>query len=80
MRVEILDYRQNPGPTEKTLQLNMPFLIQLPGFYFILQIIKASIKRYKNYTDQKYHNFYRACYNLLKIYGCFLFFLTTWGK
>ena len=28
----------------------------------------------ENYTDQKFHNFYRVCYNFCTIYGGFSFF------
>ena len=31
----------------------------------------------KNYTDRKFHDFYRVCYNFWAIYDSFSFFLTT---
>ena len=35
------------------------------------------LQMFRNYTDQKYHNFCRACYNFWTIYGVFSFFPTT---
>ena len=35
---------------------------------------------FRNYTDQKFHDFYHICYNFWIIYGGFSFFLTTYGK
>ena len=32
---------------------------------------------FRNYTDQKFNDFYRVCYNFWTIYGGFSFFLTT---
>ena len=32
---------------------------------------------FRNYADQKFHDFYRLCYNFWTIYGGFPFFLNT---
>ena len=35
------------------------------------------IRMFRNYMNQKFHNFYRQCYNFWTIYGGFSFFLIT---
>ena len=35
------------------------------------------IRMFRNYTGQKFPNFYRLWYNFWTIYGCFSFFLIT---
>ena len=35
------------------------------------------LQMFRNYTDQKFHNFCRVCYNFWTIYGGFSFFPTT---
>ena len=35
---------------------------------------------FKNYTNQKFHDFYRVCYNFWAIYGGIPFFQTKEGK
>ena len=40
----------------------------------------SNITKFRNYTDQKFHNFYRLCYNFWTIYGGFPSVLTTQGK
>ena len=37
-------------------------------------------RMFRNYTDQKFQNFYRACCNFWTLYGGFSFFLITYEK
>ena len=43
------------------------FSFKHQGYYFL--------RVFRNYTDQKVHNFYHVCYKFWTIYGSFLFFL-----
>ena len=52
---------------------NKAFLIHLSWFFIYFANYK-SISMYKNFTDQKFLNFYRVCYNFWTIYGDFHFF------
>ena len=38
------------------------------------------LRMFRNYSGQKFHNFYSACYSFWTIYGGFSFFLTMQGK
>ena len=40
----------------------------------------SNVRAFRNYMDEKFHDFYHVCYNFWAIYGSFHFFLTTWGK
>ena len=57
-RVETLNCRQNPVPTEKYCNWirNKAFLIHFSWFFNRFTNNK-SFSRYQNYTDQKFHNF-----------------------
>ena len=38
------------------------------------------LRVFRNYTDKKFHGFYRVCYNFWTMYSDFSFFLTSQGK
>ena len=45
------------------------FSFKYQGYFFLWL--------FKNYADQKFHDFYHVCYNFWTIHGGFSFFLTT---
>ena len=56
--------------------MNMKLLLINNTFLKIADLYKESclLWMFRNYTDQKFDKFYRACYNFLTTFGGFLFF------
>ena len=60
-------------------QIQFPYQTRSTNFSFLHQEY-CFLPMFRNYTDQKFHNIYRVCYNFWTIYGSISFFLTTMGK